>query len=85
MAFLLGHGLIYLGLLAFQCIPLSSIWDKNVTGKCLNLKATGYSGAAFSIVEDFAILLMPIPELLKLQLNRRKKIALSFMFSLGSL
>ncbi|KEY74468.1 hypothetical protein S7711_04504 [Stachybotrys chartarum IBT 7711] len=84
VAFLVIHGTVYLGLLAFQCLPLSSIWDKNVIGKCVNLTATGYSGAACSIVEDIVIMLMPIPELLKLKLSRRKKAALVFMFSLGS-
>lgn len=85
IAFLVVHGTVYLGLLAFQCLPLSSIWDKNVIGKCVNLTATGYSGAVCSIVEDIVIMLMPIPELLKLKLSRRKKAALVFMFSLGSL
>ncbi|KAL6401424.1 hypothetical protein AUP68_15294 [Ilyonectria robusta] len=83
--FLLSHSLVFVGLVIFQCTPISSIWNRNLDGKCLNLTAIGYAGAAFSIVEDIVLLIMPIPELLKLQLGTRKKAALLFMFSIGSL
>ena len=56
-----------------------------VTGKCINLTAIVYSGAAFSIVEDLVIMLLPISELKGLNLDLRKRIALVFMFALGSL
>ncbi|WAO89006.1 CFEM domain-containing protein [Fusarium falciforme] len=83
-AFLIGHGVIFLGLVIFQCTPIASVWNRNIEAKCLNLTAIGYAGAVFSIVEDIAILILPIPELLKLQLGGRKKAALLFMFSIGS-
>lgn len=84
--FLLLHGLIFLLVIIFQCTPVSSVWDRsNPNRTCLNVTAIGYAGAVFSIVEDLVILVLPIPELVKLQLNIRKKIALGFMFSLGSL
>ncbi|KAJ0325595.1 hypothetical protein COL5a_007406 [Colletotrichum fioriniae] len=83
--FLLLHGLIFLLVIIFQCTPVSSVWDRsNPNRTCLNVTAIGYAGAVFSIVEDLVILVLPIPELVKLQLNIRKKIALGFMFSLGS-
>ncbi|RSL97645.1 hypothetical protein CDV31_012923 [Fusarium ambrosium] len=83
-AFLVGHGIIFLGLVIFQCTPISSIWNRNLENKCLNLTAIGYAGGVFSIVEDIVIFIMPIPELWKLQLGGRKKAALLFMFSIGS-
>nr|XP_036578530.1 uncharacterized protein CTRU02_11450 [Colletotrichum truncatum]KAF6785825.1 integral membrane protein [Colletotrichum truncatum] len=86
IAFLLSHGLIFLLVIIFQCTPISSIWDRsNSNRKCLDVTAIGYAGAVFSIIEDLVILVLPIPELIKLQLNIRKKIALGLMFSLGSL
>ncbi|GKT42882.1 satratoxin biosynthesis SC1 cluster protein 4 [Colletotrichum spaethianum] len=86
IVFLLLHGLIFLLVIIFQCTPISSTWDRsNPNRKCLNVTAIGYAGAVFSIIEDLVILVLPIPELVKLQLNIRKKIALGFMFSLGSL
>lgn len=84
-AFLVGHGIIFLGLVIFQCTPISSIWNRSLENKCLNLTAIGYAGGVFSIVEDIVIFIMPIPELWKLQLGRQKKAALLFMFSIGSL
>ncbi|WQF86882.1 Putative extracellular membrane protein, CFEM [Colletotrichum destructivum] len=85
IAFLLIHGLVFLLVIVFQCTPISSTWDRsNPDRKCLNVTAIGYAGAVLSIVEDLVILVLPIPELVKLQLNIRKKIALGFMFSLGS-
>ncbi|RSL57749.1 hypothetical protein CEP54_008131 [Fusarium duplospermum] len=84
VGFLVGHGAIFLGLVTFQCRPIASIWDRNLEAKCINLPALGYAGAITSIVEDIVILILPIPELLKLQLNRGKKIVLLLMFSIGS-
>lgn len=85
MAFLVGHGIIFLGLVIFQCIPISALWNRDADSKCLDLNAIGYAGGVFSIIEDIAIFIMPIPDLLKLQLGGRKKAALLFMFSIGSL
>ncbi|TDZ33059.1 Satratoxin biosynthesis SC1 cluster protein 4 [Colletotrichum spinosum] len=83
--FLLLHGLIFLLLIILQCMPISSIWDRSIADrKCMNVTAVGYAGAVCSIVEDLVILLLPIAELIKLQLNFRKKMALGLMFSLGS-
>ncbi|KAM5364999.1 hypothetical protein ACJZ2D_011259 [Fusarium nematophilum] len=83
-AFLIGHGLIFLGLVVFQCHPIERVWTRSVEGSCLNLGAIGYAGAVAAIIEDIVIFILPIPELLKLQLSRRKKAALLFMFSIGS-
>lgn len=68
-----------------QCIPVKSVWDTTVHAECIDLHALVYAGAGFSIVEDFVIMLLPITELKSLNLDVRKKIALFFMFALGSL
>ncbi|KAL0942709.1 uncharacterized protein CTRU02_200595 [Colletotrichum truncatum] len=82
--FLLIHGLVFTLLIVFQCLPVQSIWDRSIEGQCLNISAIGYAGAACSILEDVVLFVIPIPELLKLQLSRKKKIALVFMFSVAS-
>ncbi|KFY91841.1 hypothetical protein V500_04440, partial [Pseudogymnoascus sp. VKM F-4518 (FW-2643)] len=43
-----------------------------------------YAAAGFSIFEDFIIMMLPVWELKDLSLNLRKKIALIFLFALGS-
>jgi len=85
MAFLFCHGLAYLLVLIFQCSPISSIWDRNITGTCVNITVVGYSGAIFSIIEDLAILILPISELNTLSFGIRKRVSLMLMFSIGSL
>ncbi|EGY13935.1 uncharacterized protein VDAG_00617 [Verticillium dahliae VdLs.17] len=82
--FLVTHGLLFLLLIVFQCLPVRAIWDKSLDAKCLNITAVGLAGAAFSIFEDIAILLMPIPEVRKLQLTLKKRVAVCLMFGIGS-
>ncbi|KFY05161.1 hypothetical protein O988_00212 [Pseudogymnoascus sp. VKM F-3808] len=69
---------------SFQCIPVKSVWDLTVHGRCTNSVAFVYAGAGFSIFEDFIIMILPVWELKDLGLNLRKKIALIFLFALGS-
>jgi hypothetical protein len=70
---------------AFQCTPVASVWDISIPGQCINSQALVYSAAAFSILEDFVIMFLPVSELKNLKLDLRKRIALGFMFALGSL
>lgn len=85
VTFLVSHGLLFLLLVTLQCIPVSAVWDRAISAKCLNITAIGWAGAIFSILEDIVILVLPIPEVLKLQLTLKKKIAVCLMFGIGSL
>lgn len=84
MVFLLTHGLMFFFLVTFQCLPIVAIWNRRIEGRCLDYAALGYGGAAVSIFEDLILFIIPIPELMKLQLCRKKKLALVFMFSVAS-
>lgn len=77
--------LIFCFVVTFQCLPIRSIWDQTVKGSCLNLSKVLYAGSAVSIFEDLVVILLPIRELEKLSFTTKKKVALGFMFSLGSL
>lgn len=85
MAFLFIHGFMFLLLMVFQCLPIESIWDRSIQGRCLNVSAISYGGAACSILEDIILIVIPIPELIKLQLGKKKRMALVCMFAIGSL
>lgn len=76
--------LIFCFVVTFQCLPIRSIWDQTVKGSCLNLSKVLYAGSAVSIFEDLVVILLPIRELEKLSFTTKKKVALGFMFSLGS-
>ncbi|KAK6073285.1 hypothetical protein SCUP515_06897 [Seiridium cupressi] len=67
------------------CTPVEAIWNRFVAGKCLDVNAIGYSGAVLSVVEDLVLILLPIPELRKLQISGRKRVGVGLMFALASL
>jgi hypothetical protein len=84
--FMFTHGLVFLLLVVFQCRPINAIWDKTIDGKCLPVNVViGFTGAGLAIAEDFIILLLPIHELWKLQMNRKKKLGIILLLSVGSL
>jgi Fungal rhodopsin domain len=85
IAFLALHGIAFIFAVSFQCKPVESIWNPRITGKCISLTAVGISGAILSIVEDFVILILPIPEIINLQMGTNKKWALVLLFGIGSL
>ncbi len=55
--------------MSFQCIPVESVWDLTVHGRCTNSQAFVYAAAGFSIFEDFIIMILPVWELKDLSLN----------------
>ncbi|KUJ18951.1 uncharacterized protein LY89DRAFT_667995 [Mollisia scopiformis] len=69
-----------------QCLPVAFFWDKTIPGgKCLPnaLINIGMTNGVLSFVGDLIILSLPIPMIWKLQINARRKAALSGMFLLG--
>lgn len=54
-------------------------------GRCVDLLTLAYTRAALSITEDIAVMLLPIPGMLGLNLNNRKKLAVLSMCELSSL
>lgn len=68
-----------------NCIPVAKFWDDTIQGSCLSKTALWFSNASMHIATDFAILIIPIPALMAIDLPRRQKFALIIMFGLGSL
>jgi hypothetical protein len=79
------HGLIFLFLMAFQCLPVEAEWDPGMPKKCLNTTAIIFAGGISAIIEDVVIVLLPLPLLYKLQMTWKKRFAVVVMLSLGSL
>ncbi|KAL8708413.1 MAG: hypothetical protein Q9220_006703 [cf. Caloplaca sp. 1 TL-2023] len=71
--------------LIFQCSPVQRSWKPLTPGTCLPNDATFYGLAAVTIFFDVVIFFLPIPLLLKLNINSKKKIALVCVFLLGLL
>ncbi|RQM04668.1 hypothetical protein DH86_00004198, partial [Scytalidium sp. 3C] len=70
-----------------QCIPISYFWNKNQPGHCIPnaLITIGLSNGILSFVGDIFILSMPVPMIWKLQIDKRRRIALIGIFLLGGL
>lgn len=85
IVFMAIHTLLFFFVTTFQCLPVQSIWDVSIKGNCLNLNDIIYAGGALSIFEDLVVILLPIKQLMALSFSTKKRCALAFMFSLGSL
>jgi hypothetical protein len=72
-------------LFIFICVPVQKIWNPNIPGRCINQVGTWIANAVSTIATDVAILLLPIPQVWKLQLRTSEKIAVLVAFSLGFL
>lgn len=69
----------------FQCTPIKASWNKGVKNyTCLDSNALWYQYAVLDIATDIPILLLPVWNLVHLQMSQRKKILLLGLFSLGS-
>ena len=64
---------------------LGGAWDRTVVAKCLDVNLLAYATGGIAVGFDIIILLLPIPQLVKLKMNMRKKLNVLFMFSLGSM
>ncbi len=69
------------------CRPFAYWWDKSIPGgHCVDTDITGYYlSTAPDIITNLAVLLLPIPILWKLQMQTRRKVAVTIIFVLGSL
>ncbi|KIX01296.1 uncharacterized protein Z518_09021 [Rhinocladiella mackenziei CBS 650.93] len=69
-----------------QCTPVPFFWQGwagETKGKCININLFSWIRAGVEIAIDVAILSLPIPMLLKLQMRWKKKIQVVMMFSVG--
>ncbi|WQF84422.1 hypothetical protein CDEST_09436 [Colletotrichum destructivum] len=72
--------------LVFACDPIAMSWDITITeGTCINRPSLYIATAAANIISDLILFALPIPIVVKLQIPRRQKIGLFFIFAVGSL
>ncbi|KAL8964538.1 MAG: hypothetical protein Q9183_004385 [Haloplaca sp. 2 TL-2023] len=68
------------------CRPFAFNWNKTIqNGTCLDTKKTSYATSIPDIATNVAILILPIPWLWSLQMQKRRKVAIICIFLLGSL
>ncbi|KAF6805962.1 CFEM domain-containing protein [Colletotrichum plurivorum] len=82
----LTNGLIFIFVGVFQCQPISlawTFWTGEATGKCIDIVKLALAHASINIGLDVWILILPLTQIWTMNLARKKKIGIIFMFSLG--
>lgn len=57
-------------------------WDQEQQGRCNNINAQSWASAAFNIILDLIVVILPMPMLWKMNLNPRKKFLVMLMFGM---
>ncbi|KAH7006906.1 hypothetical protein EDB80DRAFT_880430 [Ilyonectria destructans] len=65
------------------CRPIEKFWTPPVPGTCIDKRPLWLTNCAIHITTDFALILLPMPALYRMNLPRRQKIALIFVFAVG--
>lgn len=69
-----------------QCLPIHIAWehwDGEHHGTCINLNADAWASAGVNIVLDLVVIILPIREVSKLSMSRRRRFGVMIMFLLG--
>ena len=81
-----SFSVIYLFWNIFMCNPREKLWNPLITtGHCHDSNINSESSGIFNVLSDFAILILPMPCLWKLQMPMRKKILMVGVFATGFL
>jgi hypothetical protein len=73
---------------ALYCHPISFVWngwDGLHPATCVNINAQTYALAGINMSLDIIIFIMPIPQVLRLQMSMKKRIAVAGIFAVGML
>ncbi|KAI6778724.1 uncharacterized protein J7T54_000758 [Emericellopsis cladophorae] len=65
------------------CTPLAFQWDRSLSGTCVETVPFYLSMASLTIIFDIVVMLLPVPVLLKAQIQLRKKLVLLTLLGLG--
>ncbi|KAL9630780.1 MAG: hypothetical protein Q9164_006247 [Protoblastenia rupestris] len=68
----------------FECVPVSAFWDRSIKNpKCFDLIAFSLANGISNLLTDVMILLLPIPMVWRLHMDKKQKLTLTFIFLLG--
>ncbi|KAK7512807.1 hypothetical protein IWZ03DRAFT_384102 [Phyllosticta citriasiana] len=70
----------------FECSHPSRAWDVDEFPRgCINLEAAYFARSGTAILTDLVIMILPMPVLAKLQIPKRRRVAVIGIFLIGSL
>jgi len=88
MALSISYGISFVVATILQCMPISyswNSWDGEHVGTCNNIHLQGWLSAGFNMALDIVVILLPMPNLYKLNMSWKRKAMVMLMFSLGAL
>ncbi|KAK8024102.1 hypothetical protein PG993_012168 [Apiospora rasikravindrae] len=86
LALLVISSLLLIAFDIFQCNPVSAAWTlQHGDAQCMDLTAVALANAAVNIFTETAILIIPLPILVKLKMSTRQKAEVIGLLSLGSI
>lgn len=68
-----------------ECVPISGLWTLSEPARCVNLNMFFTLSGIPNILANIAIVFLPIPMIWNLEIERKDRIALFAVFSLGGL
>lgn len=84
LGYLVVNSLVIFFIAIFACSPVSSFWNRDIKGKCIDIQGAAYANSASAIVQDIILLILPLVFIRNLQMKRYRKIAVGFMFVIGT-
>lgn len=69
----------------FQCYPITAFVEPFYEHACTNTQSLWYAVSISDIIIDFALLILPVPIIIALQLPWKEKVGVLIMFLLGGL
>jgi len=88
MGFCVAYLFAILPATIWQCTPVSYMWTSwsgETEGHCIDVFLLTWVATSANIILDLAVILLPVPQLLKLTLSKKKKIQIVAMFCVGLL
>lgn len=84
-AFILSSAMSNLLSFVLQCTPTAKFWNHELSGHCVNQPKLITMASLFSFLTDFAIYIMPMPVIWRLQMDVKRKVGLTLVFGVGGL
>ena len=85
MAFVTAYCLAMILANVFQCRPIHAGWDFFAPGHCASLQEITVGTGALNIISDVAIVVAPLPLVLRLQLRPAKRLGILAILATGIL
>ncbi|KAI9708953.1 MAG: hypothetical protein M1820_003647 [Bogoriella megaspora] len=70
-------------IIIFECVPRKKIWQPDIPGTCIKQQKMFVGTSVINVIDDFAILTLPLFWISKLQIDRKRKYAVASIFAAG--